>query len=120
MTPARLPVSTYRLQLNRLFTARDARGIVPYLASLGITDLYSSSFLKAAPGSLHGYDVTDHSALNPEVGTQEDFRELFAELKKYGIGLVLDIVPNHMGIEGDQNRWWLDVLESGIHSPFAQ
>ena len=86
---------------------------MPYLARLGISHVYASPILKARPGSMHGYDVTDHTRLNPELGTPEDFEKLVATLHEHGMGLIVDIVPNHLGIMGDDNVWWLDVLENG-------
>jgi (1->4)-alpha-D-glucan 1-alpha-D-glucosylmutase len=107
------PRATYRLQLNHEFTFVDATRVVPYLARLGISHVYASPILKARPGSMHGYDVTDHTRLNPELGTPEDFAALVATLHEHGMGLIVDIVPNHLGVMGDDNAWWLDVLESG-------
>jgi malto-oligosyltrehalose synthase len=107
------PRATYRLQLNREFTFADATRAVPYLARLNISHVYASPILKARPGSMHGYDVTDHTRLNPELGTQEEFEQLVAALHENGMGLIVDIVPNHLGIMGDDNVWWLDVLENG-------
>ncbi|MHB1515682.1 MAG: malto-oligosyltrehalose synthase [Acidiferrobacteraceae bacterium] len=109
----RIPLSTYRLQFNRDFTFNQAREIVPYLNALGISHLYASPYLKARPGSRHGYDIIDHNTLNPEIGTYEEFEQLCATLAKYGMGQVLDVVPNHMGVQGGDNIWWLDVLENG-------
>ena len=114
----RIPLSTYRLQFNRFLTFGDAKTIVPYLAELGITDIYASPYMKAKPGSLHGYDIVNHEELNPEVGTEQEYEAFTAELKKFGMGQVLDIVPNHMCILGE-NRWWKNVLENGRSSPFA-
>jgi (1->4)-alpha-D-glucan 1-alpha-D-glucosylmutase len=108
----RLPLATYRLQLHKGFTFEHARGAVPYLADLGVTDVYSSPILRAAPGSSHGYDVVDHTLLNPELGTQAEFDALSAALRERSLGLVLDIVPNHMGI-GSLNPLWWDLLENG-------
>lgn len=116
----RLPSSTYRLQFNSKFTFADARTIVPYLARLGVTHCYASPFLKARPGSPHGYDIVDHAAFNPEIGTEEQFRELVAELHDHHMGLILDIVPNHMAVATGFNPWWMDVLEDGPSSPYAQ
>ncbi len=96
MEAKRYPVSTYRLQFNRAFTFRDAAALVPYLHELGITDTYASPYLRARPGSLHGYDITDHNNLNPEIGSDEDYRRFVGELHKHGMGQVLDFVPNHM------------------------
>jgi len=114
----RIPISTYRLQFNSGFKFCDACVLVPYLHDLGITDLYASPLLQAKRGSTHGYDVTDPSHLNPELGTEVDFDALVAELKKYGMGLLLDIVPNHMSASSE-NPWWMDVLENGSHSQYA-
>ena len=109
----RIPRATYRLQFNHQFTFNDAARIVPYLAKLGISHVYASPILKARPGSMHGYDVVDHSQLNPELGTREDFDRLVAKLHEHGLGLIVDIVPNHLGVMGNDNVWWLDVLENG-------
>ncbi|HVR41616.1 MAG TPA: malto-oligosyltrehalose synthase [Thermoanaerobaculia bacterium] len=113
----RSPLATYRLQFNASFTFNDARTIVPYLAELGITDIYSSPILKARKGSTHGYDVVDADALNPELGTQEDFEALQRELRARNIGFLLDIVPNHMAAS-PENAWWMTVLENGINSRY--
>jgi (1->4)-alpha-D-glucan 1-alpha-D-glucosylmutase len=118
--PAQPPIATYRVQFNAGFTFKDAERIVPYLASLGIGALYASPIFKAAPGSMHGYDVTDYGSLNPEIGTEEEFRALVAALQRHSLGLTLDFVPNHMGIAGGANAWWLDVLENGQTSAYAQ
>ena len=107
------PRATYRLQLNHEFTFADAARAVPYLARLNISHVYASPILKARPGSMHGYDVTDHTRLNPELGTPEEFEQLVATLHEHGMGLIVDIVPNHLGVMGDDNVWWLDVLENG-------
>jgi (1->4)-alpha-D-glucan 1-alpha-D-glucosylmutase len=115
---ARIPVSTYRLQFNSSFRFADACALVPYLHQLGVTDIYASPLLQAKSGSPHGYDVTDPSRLNTALGTDEDFDALVTELHKHGMGLILDIVPNHMSASSE-NPWWMDVLENGSHSPFA-
>lgn len=115
-----LPSSTYRLQFNNKFTFADAQAIVPYLSRLGVTHCYASPFLKSRPGSQHGYDIVDHAAFNPEIGTEEQFRELVAELHGHHMGLILDIVPNHMAVATGFNPWWMDVLEDGPSSPYAQ
>ena len=114
-----IPIATYRLQFNRDFTFRDAAALVPYLAALGISHCYASPYLKARPGSSHGYDIVDHNSLNPEIGTPEDYEHFVAELHRHGMGQILDIVPNHMGVMGSDNAWWLDVLENGEASEFA-
>src|SRR3954466_10803529 len=119
-TGRRIPVSTYRLQFHAGFTFSDAAALVPYLASLGITDCYCSSYLQAVPGSLHGYDVADPTSLNPEVGTEDDYRRFVEALHAHGMGQVLDVVPNHMGIARSANRWWQDVLENGPSSRYAK
>ena len=113
----RVPRATYRVQFNAGFTFRDARDIAPYLAELGISDIYASPILKARKGSTHGYDVVDANALNPELGTEEDFNALHEELQRLGIGLLLDVVPNHMAASGE-NAWWMSVLENGPQSRF--
>jgi (1->4)-alpha-D-glucan 1-alpha-D-glucosylmutase len=113
-----LPSSTYRFQFNHEFTFRDATKLIPYLAKLGISHCYASPFLKARPGSMHGYDIIDHKQINPEIGTPEELDKLVAKLREHGMGLILDIVPNHMGI-GKVNKWWMDVLENGPASIFA-
>ncbi len=114
-----IPRTTYRLQLNRECTLAQVCELVPYLAALGVSHIYTSSLLRARPGSLHGYDITDHNQLNPEIGSQEDFERLVQALKTRGMGLVVDVVPNHMGVMGADNAWWLDVLENGKASSFA-
>jgi (1->4)-alpha-D-glucan 1-alpha-D-glucosylmutase len=111
--------ATYRLQFHRGFTFRDATELVPYLSTLGISHLYASPIMEARPGSTHGYDIINHNRLNPELGRQEEFRELVEALHRHGMGLILDIVPNHMAVGGCDNAWWLDVLEWGRESPFA-
>ena len=111
--------ATYRLQFHKEFTFRDATALVPYLARLGISHMYASPIMQARPGSTHGYDIVNHGRLNPEIGTDEDFASLVAALKAHGMGLILDIVPNHMGVGAADNPWWLDVLEWGEASPFA-
>lgn len=98
-----IPVSTYRLQFNKQFTFADATRIAPYLSQLGISHCYASPYLKARPGSSHGYDIVDHSELNPEIGSREDFESFIVELQLNGMDLITDIVPNHMGIMGSDN-----------------
>jgi (1->4)-alpha-D-glucan 1-alpha-D-glucosylmutase len=115
----RLPRATYRLQFNRQFTLSHARMLVPYLHDLGISHIYASPLLKASPGSMHGYDICNFQELNPELGTPEDFAELHGELERHQMGLILDVVPNHMGISGPDNRWWRDVLTHGASSQYA-
>lgn len=115
----RLPVATYRVQLNAHCTFRDAAALVPYLHELGISDLYSSPFLKARPGSVHGYDVVDHSSINPEIGTAAELLSLRSALREHDMGLIADVVPNHMSALANFNAWWQDVLENGASSPYA-
>jgi (1->4)-alpha-D-glucan 1-alpha-D-glucosylmutase len=116
----RVPRATYRVQLHAGFRFSDAAALVPYLAALGISHLYCSPFLRARAGSQHGYDVVDHSQLNPEIGDEADLAALVATLHRHSMGLLIDLVPNHMGVLGGDNAWWLDVLENGPASAFAQ
>jgi (1->4)-alpha-D-glucan 1-alpha-D-glucosylmutase len=115
----RIPIATYRLQFNREFTFRQVTDIVPYLQKLGISDIYSSPFFRARPGSSHGYDVTNHNELNPSIGSREEFDALVAALRERGMGQIADFVPNHMGITDPTNEWWMDVLENGPSSAYA-
>ncbi|HZR70231.1 MAG TPA: malto-oligosyltrehalose synthase [Burkholderiales bacterium] len=114
-----IPRATYRLQFNKAFTFADATRIVPYLAALGVSHVYASSWLKARPGSTHGYDITDHASFNPEIGTAEEFDAFARALAGRGMKQLLDIVPNHMGVMGADNAWWLDVLENGPASLYS-
>jgi len=116
---ARVPTSTYRLQFHAGFTFRDATTLVPYLAALGVGACYASPYLKATPGTLHGYDISDHNALNPELGDEADYQAFVAALHAHHIGQVLDFVPNHMGTDARTNAWWLDVLENGPSAEHA-
>ena len=118
--PAYVPCATYRLQLNKSFTFRQAAEVVDYLHDLGITDCYTSPFLMARPGSLHGYDVTDHTRFSPELGGEEEFHDFARRLKQHQMGLVVDVVPNHMCITHPSNVWWWDVLENGPSSPYSR
>lgn len=118
-TARRLPLATYRLQLQAQFAFADAEKRVPYLHALGISDLYCSPIFRAAPGSTHGYDVADYRKINPELGGGEGFVRLTDRLRENGMAVLLDFVPNHMGIQGPFNAWWRDVLECGPHSPYA-
>jgi (1->4)-alpha-D-glucan 1-alpha-D-glucosylmutase len=117
--PPAIPIATYRLQLTADFDFDRAAEIVPYLKALGITHLYASPFMKARKGSAHGYDITDHTRLNPELGGETGFARLSAALKQHDLGLILDFVPNHVGVHFADNPWWLDVLEWGPASPHA-
>ncbi len=117
---ARIPRATYRLQLHSDFTFADATALVPYLAELGVSHVYCSPYLRARPGSRHGYDIIDHGALNPEIGNRNDFDAFVAALRAHGMGQILDMVPNHMGVMGADNAWWMDVLENGQASVYAE
>ncbi len=118
MPECSFPAATYRLQFNADFRFSDATALVDYLAKLGITDIYASPILKSRKGSMHGYDVTDPTQINPDIGTENDFELLQNELLEHGMRFILDIVPNHMAASGE-NRWWTDVLENGGESVFA-
>ncbi|MBV8514101.1 MAG: malto-oligosyltrehalose synthase, partial [Acidobacteria bacterium] len=111
-------LATYRLQFNKDFTFQDATKIVDYLADLGISHVYASPILTARRGSGHGYDVTDPTRLNPELGTEADFLAFRERLRERHMGLILDIVPNHMSASSE-NAWWMDVLENGPESAYA-
>src|SRR3954468_4027732 len=113
------PRATYRLQFTRHFGFTAGADLAPYLARLGISHVYASPFLKARPGSTHGYDIVDYRALNPELGSDDEFRSMVQAFKSHGLGLILDFVPNHMGVGGADNEWWLDVLEWGPSSAYA-
>ncbi|MFZ2492008.1 MAG: malto-oligosyltrehalose synthase, partial [Thermoanaerobaculia bacterium] len=113
----RVPVSTYRIQFNAGFTFGDARQIASYLSKLGISDLYASPILRPRKGSTHGYDIVDPMSLNPELGTDDDFAVMTGELQRLGMGLVVDIVPNHMAAS-HENAWWMSVLENGPQSRY--
>src|SRR5574337_2080265 len=116
----RVPAATYRLQFQPAFTFDDAKQLVPYLQELGISDCYASPILQAASSNSHGYDISSHYTLNPDIGSEEEFDEVVGELKRHEMGLILDWVPNHMGISGNTNAWWADVLENGPSSPYAR
>ncbi|MBD8638345.1 malto-oligosyltrehalose synthase [Sphingomonas sp. CFBP 13733] len=115
------PRATYRMQFHKNFTFADAEAQVPYLAALGISHLYASPIATARSGSTHGYDVVDPTRINPELGGEAGFRRLVDRLKAHGMGMIVDIVPNHMGVAGGENGWWNDVLANGAsstHAPF--
>lgn len=114
----RVPGSTYRVQLHKDFNFDDAGAIAEYLKALGVTHVYSSPYLQAAPGSTHGYDVVDHRKVNEELGGAEAHERFCRKLSESGLGQVLDTVPNHMSL-GAQNRYWWDVLENGTNSRYA-
>jgi (1->4)-alpha-D-glucan 1-alpha-D-glucosylmutase len=114
-----IPRATYRLQLHKAFTFGDAAAVVPYLAELGVSHVYTSPILKARAGSTHGYDMVDPTVINPELGGENGLMRLVDALRARDMGLIVDIVPNHMGVGGDENSWWLDVLRNGRSSPYA-
>src|SRR6476660_5841261 len=116
--PRRFPSATYRLQFNSQFRFADAQAIVPYLHSLGISHRYASPLFSAGLDSTHGYDVCDFTQLNPVLGTREEFEAFVGALHEHGMGLILDMVPNHMGT-ALSNPWWRDVLQWGAQSRFA-
>jgi len=114
----KIPSATYRIQFNRNFRLADARNLLAYLQQLGISHLYSSPQYQARSESMHGYDVADPTHVNPELGTEEEFDRIAGELRERGMGLLLDIVPNHMAAS-PENPWWMDVLEFGRESVYA-
>lgn len=114
-----IPRATYRFQFHKDFTFAEAARLADYLDRLGVSHVYASPILTARAGSPHGYDVIDPSRINPELGGEEGFREMAARLRERGIGIIADIVPNHMAVGGGDNPWWLDVLEKGSASPYA-
>ena len=118
-TPRSIPRATYRIQLHRGFGFRDARRALPYLSELGVSHVYCSPYLMATPGSTHGYDVIDPTRLNPDLGTLSDYRDFCRALARHGLRQILDIVPNHMGVDTDANPWWQDVLRNGQASAHA-
>ena len=111
--------ATYRVQLGTSLGFDQVAALAPYLGALGISDAYLSPCFKCGPGSSHGYDVTDHNAFNPELGSATGFDRMALALEERDLGVILDIVPNHMGVRGDANPWWMDVLENGPSSPKA-
>lgn len=113
------PEATYRLQFHAGFTFQNAAQLAPYFHDLGVSHIYASPYLKARPGSMHGYDVLDHQRLNPEIGSDTDYAAYTDALRDHHLGQILDVVPNHMGIVGNENAWWNDVLENGPSSPYA-
>ncbi|MDH5577626.1 MAG: malto-oligosyltrehalose synthase, partial [Betaproteobacteria bacterium] len=117
---ARVPRATYRLQLHKDFTFDDAVKILPYLERLGVSHVYCSPILRARPGSMHGYDIVAHDEINPELGGAEGYERFSAALRRHGLGQLLDMVPNHMGVLGADNAWWMDVLENGAASAYSQ
>src|SRR2546425_324422 len=118
LSNARVPLATYRLQFNRDFTFRQGTEIAEYLHDLGISDCYSSPIFNAGPQSTHGYDICDFNQLNAQLGTSADFDQFTSRLRQFELGLMLDMVPNHMRADSS-NSWWTDVLEQGRLSRFA-
>ncbi|HEY7647565.1 MAG TPA: malto-oligosyltrehalose synthase [Methylomirabilota bacterium] len=116
---ASIPLATYRLQLGSDLTLDDAAALVPYLTALGMSDFYASPIFQTASDGSHGYDIADHNRLRDELGGEAAFWRFADALRRHGMGLILDVVPNHMGITGNRNAWWQDVLEHGPASPFA-
>ena len=116
---ARIPRATYRIQLHGEFTFRDATALVPYWAALGVSHVYCSPYLRARPGSKHGYDIIDHDSINPEIGTREELDAFSRALSEHGLAQMMDIVPNHMGVLAADNAWWQDLLENGPASALA-
>ncbi len=112
--------ATARLQFHKDFTLADGERLVPYFAQLGISHIYASPLLTARAGSTHGYDIVDHNSINPELGGEPALQSMVRALRARDMGLILDIVPNHMGVGGNDNAWWLDVLEWGRASPWAE
>jgi len=117
---AKIPRATCRLQFNEHFRLTDALALVPYLHELGISHVYASPLFKATPHSAHGYDVCDFNQLNPEIGTEADLEKLVHALHEKKMGLILDIVPNHMGIASPENLWWWDVLKKWPREPICE
>ena len=118
MSLRHIPLTCYRLQFNRNFTFRDASNILDYLNRLGITDIYSSPLLQSRRGSGHGYDSTDPTRMDSDLGSEQQFEAFQADLQKHGMGLLLDVVPNHMAAS-DENPWWMDLLENGPASVYS-
>jgi (1->4)-alpha-D-glucan 1-alpha-D-glucosylmutase len=118
--PQGVPSATYRLQLRQEFPLAEAGRLVPYFRQLGMSHCYCSPILMSTPGSTHGYDVNDYRRIDPELGGPDAFAAFAQRTRAHEMGILLDFVPNHMGINGGRNPWWLDVLECGQHSPFAE
>ncbi len=114
-----IPLATMRLQLHREFNFANASALIPYLVDLGISHVYSSPILTARAGSIHGYDVIDPTSVNPELGGESGFRDFVAALREHGLGLIVDIVPNHMAVGNADNLWWTDMLRHGRASRYA-
>src|SRR4051794_24154907 len=116
----RVPASTYRLQITADFTLADAAATLPYLHDLGVDWVYLSPILRAEPGSTHGYDVVDHTTVDPARGGEEGLASVSAEARRLGMGVLVDVVPNHMGVAtAPENAWWWDLLSRGRDSSYA-
>ncbi|MGF6595970.1 (1-_4)-alpha-D-glucan 1-alpha-D-glucosylmutase [Paraburkholderia sp. GAS448] len=115
-----VPRATLRLQFHKDFTFDDALAHVGYFAALGISHLYASPVTTAVPGSTHGYDTVDYSKVSAELGGEAGLKRLVDKLHAHDMGLIVDVVPNHMGVGGSHNTWWLDILEWGRHSAYAR
>src|SRR5687767_6289010 len=115
----RVPRATYRLQFNRDFTFAQAEEILDYLKELGVSDCYASPLFRAGPESTHGYDICCFGEINPQLGGREGFRKFSAAARERGLGLLVDMVPNHMG-SALTNLWWVDVLKHGRKSEYAE
>jgi (1->4)-alpha-D-glucan 1-alpha-D-glucosylmutase len=113
------PRATARLQFHAAFTLDDAARLVPYFSKLGISHLYASPLTRARSGSMHGYDTVDYEIISPDLGGEPALRRLVGRLREFGMGLILDIVPNHMGV-GQENAWWWSVLKHGKASPYSE
>ncbi|HET9956068.1 MAG TPA: alpha-amylase family glycosyl hydrolase, partial [Polyangiaceae bacterium] len=120
MSTQRPPVATYRIQLRQGFGFDEAAALVGYLAELGISHVYLSPCQRSAPGSTHGYDVTDPTRVDEDLGGEEARQGFLAALTRAGLEHMVDIVPNHMSVASEENRWWWDVLENGPYSAHAQ
>ena len=114
------PRATMRLQLHRDFTFSDAAALAPYVAEMGVSHVYCSPILTARAGSIHGYDVVDPTTVNPELGGEQGLRDFVAVLRSQDLGLIVDIVPNHMAVGGSDNPWWTDLLRHGRSSRYAK
>src|SRR5271166_4142640 len=114
-----IPRATYRVQFGKDFGFEHATALAPYLEELGISHVYASPYLRARPNSTHGYDITDHNSLNPDLGDEAAYFRMIEAFKACGLKHILDYVPNHMGVGGADNPFWLDVLEWGEESVYA-
>jgi len=114
-----IPICTYRIQLTADFGFKHLEAILPYLKELGVSHVYLSPYLRSRPGSTHGYDISDHNELNPELGSSDDFYSFAQKLNELQLFQLFDLVPNHMGILGNKNKWWNDVLENGESSQYS-